>query len=147
MDIVKLTHDLTPFLIPLLPYLAKAGEKAAEEAGKKLAGDAWDKAKAIWAWLWPKVEARPAALEAVMDAAKTPTDEEAQTVLRVQLKKLLAKDEAAAQEIERLFSGVAQAGGSQVSAADRSAAFGDRAKGNVVNTGTVQGDVFGGDKS
>lgn len=36
MDIPTIAHNLTTFLIPFLPYLLKAGEKAAEEAGKKL---------------------------------------------------------------------------------------------------------------
>ena len=35
MDVVTLAKDLAVFLTPLLPYLLKAGEKAAEEAGKK----------------------------------------------------------------------------------------------------------------
>jgi hypothetical protein len=45
MDITTLAKDVTLFLTPFLPYLLKAGEKAAEEAGKKLGGDAWERAK------------------------------------------------------------------------------------------------------
>jgi hypothetical protein len=33
MDVTTLAKDLAVFLIPFLPYLLKAGEKAAEEAG------------------------------------------------------------------------------------------------------------------
>ncbi len=34
--------DLMRFLTPLLPYLLRAGERAAEEAGRRLAGEALD---------------------------------------------------------------------------------------------------------
>jgi hypothetical protein len=57
MDVTTLAKDLAVFLTPFLPYLLKAGKKAAEEAGKKLGGDAWDRAKGPWAKLCPKVEA------------------------------------------------------------------------------------------
>jgi len=89
MDMTTLVKDLAVLLTPLLPYLLKAGEKAAEEAGKKLGGDAWDRAKALWAKLRPKVEAKPAAQEAVQDAAAAPNDKDMQAALRLQLRKLL----------------------------------------------------------
>ena len=44
MDIATLAKDVTRFLPPYLPYLLKAGEKTAEEAGKELGGDAWERA-------------------------------------------------------------------------------------------------------
>lgn len=47
MDIATLAKEMTLFLTPVLPYLFKAGEKAAEEAGKKLGGDAWERAKGL----------------------------------------------------------------------------------------------------
>ncbi len=53
MDVTTLAKDVAAFLAPFLPYLLKAGEKAAEEAGKKLGGDAWDKAKSLWGKLRP----------------------------------------------------------------------------------------------
>ncbi len=40
--------QLVQFLAPFLPYLLKAGEKAAEEAGKKLGEAAWERAKGLW---------------------------------------------------------------------------------------------------
>src|SRR5262245_53881279 len=40
MDIPRIAHSLTTYLLPFLPYLLKAGEQAAEETGKKLAGEA-----------------------------------------------------------------------------------------------------------
>lgn len=62
MDLGALAHSVTAFLSPLLPYLLKPGEKAVEEIGKKIGGEAWDEAKALWAKLRPKVEAKQAVL-------------------------------------------------------------------------------------
>ncbi len=103
MDPTILAQNLVVFLAPFLPYLVKVGEKAAEEAGKKISVSAWEQAKALWDKLRPRVEARPTAQEAVQDMTKTPNDEDARTVLRVQLKKLLAEDETLIEEITQLM--------------------------------------------
>lgn len=42
MDIGALATSVTAALVPLLPYLFKAGEKAAEETGKAVAGQSWN---------------------------------------------------------------------------------------------------------
>lgn len=99
---------LTKFLSPFLPYLLKLGDKAAEEAAKKLGGDAWEKVKAVWAKLRPKVEAKPSASEALIDVAEAPDDEDAIAALRQQLKKLLKEDPALESEIGRLLTSAEQ---------------------------------------
>jgi hypothetical protein len=137
MDVLS----LTTFLAPFLPYLLKAGEKAAEEAGKKLGGDAWEKAKSLWAKLSPKVEAKAAAIEAASDVAKDPKDEDAQAALRLQLKKLLNDDSTLASEIAHLFEEAKQTGSvTNIIASGKSAvAMGNNASGNNIYTGdTVQ---------
>lgn len=138
MDIQTLAQQIVPFLAPFLPYLLKAGEKAAEEAGKKLGAAAWEKAKALWAQLRPKVEAKPAAREAVQDVAAYPKDEDARAALRLQLRKLLAEDPALAAEVARLWEG-AQATGATVTtvtaAGDRSVAVGGDVRGSTIITG------------
>src|SRR5688572_33254524 len=83
MDIGALASSVTTALVPLLPYLLKAGEKAAEETGKTVAGQSWEWAKSLWTKLRPKVEANPAALVAAQDVAEAPGDEDLQVVLRV----------------------------------------------------------------
>lgn len=103
MDFGQLARDLTSFLAPLLPYLQKAGEKAAEEAGKGMGGETWEKAKSIWVKLRPKVEGKPAAIEAAQDATKEPHNERAKGALEWQLMKLLAEDDVLAKEIARLW--------------------------------------------
>ncbi|MHC5861925.1 MAG: hypothetical protein ACYTXK_34010, partial [Nostoc sp.] len=57
--------SLTLFLVPFLPFLLKLGNKAAEGAAEKFGVDAWEKAKAIWAKLYPKVATKPAVQEAI----------------------------------------------------------------------------------
>ena len=123
MDVTTLAKDLAFFLTPFLPYLLKAGEKAAEEAGKKLGGDAWDQAKGLWARLRPKVEAKPATQEAVRDAAAAPNDDDIQAVLRVQLRKLLAEDAVLAGELERVWQEAQQSGATVIAAGERSVAI------------------------
>jgi len=69
--------QLVQFLAPFLPYLVKsvklAGQEAAKKLGEKAGEQSLDHAKALWEKLRPKVEARPAALEAVQDVATRPT--------------------------------------------------------------------------
>ena len=79
------------------------GERAAEEAGRRLGTEAWEGARALWGKLRPKVEAKPAAQEAVQDLAANPQNEKAQTALQWQLEKLLAEDEALAREVQRML--------------------------------------------
>lgn len=94
---------LTAFLSPILPFLIKGGEEAAKEAGKNFGADVWEKAKAVWATLSPKIEAKEAAREAVADLAVAPEEPDLQTILRKQLEKLIANDESLAQEILQIM--------------------------------------------
>jgi len=105
MDLTALAQNIVAFLAPFLPYLIKGAEETVQEIGKQFGGDTWQQAKALWGRLRPKVEAKPAAQEAVQDLAKSPDDEDAKTVLRVQLKKLLTEDDSLAKEIAQLIEG------------------------------------------
>jgi len=104
---MELAAAITAFLAPFLPHLLKVGQPVADAASKKLGekfGEGtWERAKALWDKLRPKVEAKEAAKEAIGDVANAPEDEALQTVLRVQLEKLLAKDEALVQELAQLL--------------------------------------------
>jgi hypothetical protein len=84
------------------------------------------------------VEAKPAALEAAQDAATHPDDEDTLAALRLQLKKLLAEDEALAQELARLLPRSGPAGQTVIASGDRSVAIGGNASGNVIITGDVK---------
>lgn len=136
MDIGALASSVTTALVPLLPYLLKAGEKAAEETGKTVAGQSWEWAKSLWTKLKPKVEAKPAALEAAQDVAQAPTDEDLQTALRVQLKKLLTEDQSLAEEVSRWLEQGKAAGINISVSGERNVAIG----GNVNSSTIVTGD-------
>jgi len=134
-NIVELAQKIATFLMPLLPYLLKIGDKAAEEVGKKIGGEGWEQAKTLWEKLRPKVEAKPAALEAVQEAAAHPDDEDTLAALRLQLKKLLAEDQALAQELARLLEQSCPTGQTVIASGDRSVAIGGDVSGSMIVTG------------
>jgi len=149
MDVTTLAKEVAVFLAPFLPYLLKAGEKAAEEAGKKLGSDAWEKAKALWGKMRPKVEARPAAQEAAQEVAAHPRDENAQAVLRLQLKKLLTEDEALAGEVARLWEEAKAAGVTVIARGERFVAISGDVSGVYFQGEApphIQGDIVGRDQ-
>jgi hypothetical protein len=94
---------IVKFLAPCLPFLLNVGGKVAEGAAQAVGEDGWNKAKAIWAKLLPKVEAKEAAKEAAADVAQNPDDEDLQASLRVQIKKILDADTALAEEIAKIW--------------------------------------------
>jgi hypothetical protein len=99
---------LSSFISPFLPYLSQLGEKvvnkAAESAASKFGEAGWKKAQDIWGKISPKVAAKPAALEAVTDVIDNPKDATYQTVLQVQLKKMLDQDPELAKAIEQILA-------------------------------------------
>ena len=135
----QLPAQLVQFLAPFLPYLLKgvklAGQEAAKKLGEKAGEQSLDHAKALWEKLRPKVEARPAALEAATDVAANPKDEEALAALRLQLKKLLAEDESLAKELARLLTQARPAGQTVTASGSRSVAIGGNVSGSVIVTG------------
>ena len=124
---------LTAFLAPFLPVLLKAGDAAAQEAGSLVTQEAWPYAKRLWGRLWPSVEARPAAVEAVKDAADQPDDDRLIS-LKVQLQKLLDTDSALAADVERMFA-EAQAANVVVVSGPRAVGVGGDIRDSIVVTG------------
>lgn len=139
VDVLVLAKEAVTFLAPFLPFLIKSGEAAAEEAGKKLGeqagGGAWEKAKALFGKLRPKVEAKPLASEALADLAANPNDEDTRAVLRAQLKKIFAEDESLAQEVSKIQNDVKQSGVNVAAIGDRSVAIGGPVSGTTIITG------------
>ena len=80
MDPVTLA---TTVLAVLTPYLAKAGEKLANNVIDNLP----EHAGKLWAALANKFKGKPAAEEAMTDLAKKPDDEDNQAAVRKQIKK------------------------------------------------------------
>lgn len=135
MDIGALASSLTTALVPLLPYLLKAGEKAAEEIGKTAPGQSLEWAKSLWAKLKPKVEANPAAIGAAQYTALTPDDEDGKAAFRLQLKLLLTEDQALAEEVSRWLEQGKAAGIVVTASGERSVAIGGDVKGSTIVTG------------
>jgi predicted NACHT family NTPase len=135
----QLPAQLVQLLALHLPYLLKglklAGQEAAGKLGEQASEQAFEQAKALWDKLRPKIEARLAALEAAQDAAAHPDDEDALAALRLQLKKLLAEDQALAQELARLLPQSGPAGQTVIASGDRSVAIGGSVSGSVIVTG------------
>lgn len=104
MDINETARNLAAFLAPFLPYLLKAGEKAAEELGKGLGGAAWERAKALWARLRPRVEAQPAVRQAVQEVAADPQNAQKQETLAQALARVLQEDESLRAEAKVIVS-------------------------------------------
>lgn len=136
MDVTLIATAVTSLLGPLLPYLVKGGEKAAEEAASKLVGGTWELAKKLWSKLSSPLESRPAAREALEDVAKAPDQEDPQAALRLQIKKLLEQDAELKQEISRLLE-EGKAAGVNI------AAFGERsvAAQNIMGSTVITGDI------
>lgn len=131
MDIAALAKDLIVFLAPFLPYLLRVGERAAEEAGKKIGGEAWERAKALWDRLGRKERVRKAA-EA---AAALPDNPAVQQGMEVEVARALQEDEALRREVAQVWE-AAKAAGVVVSAVgDRSVAIGGNVSGSVIITG------------
>ena len=99
MDVRALAANVNTYLAPFLPFLVQAGGKAAEEMGKKLGVEAWDRAKTLWGKLRGKKEVEKAG----QDAAEMPDDDDAEAAFRLQLRKALTQDVALAKEVERMM--------------------------------------------
>lgn len=94
----------TSFLAPCLPYLLKkVAEPALSGAATKLGQDTWDKAKAIWTKLCPKVEAEAAANIAATKLAEKPDSEVWKAALQEELEALFQKDHALADLISEIL--------------------------------------------
>lgn len=135
MDIGALASSLTTALVPLLPYLLKAGDKAAEETGKEIAAQSLEWGKSLWSKLKPKVEVKPEALEAAHDIAQDPDDQDAQAALRRQFRKLLTEDQSLVEEVSRWLEQGEAAGIIVTASGERSVAIGGDVKGSTIVTG------------
>ncbi len=135
MDIGALATSLTTALVPLLPYLLKAGEKAAEETGKTVANQTLEWGKSLWSKLKLKVEAKPEALEAAQDIAQNSDDQDAQAAFRRQLRKLLTEDQSLAEEVSRWLEQGKAAGINVTASGERSVAIGGDVKSSTIVTG------------
>jgi hypothetical protein len=138
-QISDLSKVVVGYLLPYLPMLLhasgeaakKVGEKAAEELGKGAGESSWNIAKSIWERLWPSVQKSPAADEAARDLALAPKNSDLEVCLRVQIAKLLQKDEDLTREIASIAH---SAPGIQVQKANADGPGAIAVVGNVTNS-------------
>ncbi|MEI1372920.1 hypothetical protein PQG02_30600 [Nostoc sp. UHCC 0926] len=136
-------------MTPFLPYLLKVGEKATEEAGKKFGegfgANAWEKAKALWSKLQPKMEAKPLAKGAAEELANSPNDADAKETLQKQLKKFLDEDKNLYAEIARLMQEDSEAISQVVNTFNQTISGDDNVMQNIAGDGNKAIGRVGGD--
>lgn len=100
---IQLAHTASDLLAPAMPYLmpiaAEAGKEVVKRTAGKIADAAFRRAEALWQKISPRIQAKPAALEAATDLARMPEDTDAQAAFSLQLRKLLAEDDNFARDI------------------------------------------------
>jgi transcription elongation factor GreA-like protein len=128
---------LTAFLAPFLPFLMKLGNKVVEGAAQKSGEDGWDKAKAVWEKLHPKVEAKEEAKLAVQQVVAKPESEARIAVLQEELETLLKENPDLAAAIAKIMQSDSEAATSNVT--NIAQKMGDNANvvGQMNDTGSV----------
>jgi hypothetical protein len=137
MDPLALATTAVGFLTP---YVAKAGEKAVEEVGKKLPAFVGN----VWQAIMTRFKDSPVAAETARDLAAKPEEADNQAAFRKELRKLLETDATFAAELERLLDNAQQQSGDTI----RNQGSGAVAMHGGVAAGAggvaVRGDVQGG---
>jgi hypothetical protein len=144
---MKEEHRMDPLTIAttavafLLPYLLKAGEKAAEEVGKKLP----EAAAGVWNAIVTKFRGNVVAEAAVQDFTEKPGDQLNQSTFANQLRKVLDAEPAFATELAHLLQEAKRQSGDTITntgsgavATSGSVAAG---AGGVAVRGDVQGSI------
>jgi hypothetical protein len=134
MDTTTLAQTVTVVLSPCLPYLLKLGDKAAEEAAKKVGGEVWEVAKKLWHKLSPVIATNVAATEAVEDVASAPDDADTVAALRRQLVKLFSGQPDIAAEVSKLIESAGPATRSVIASGHGAVAVGGNMTGSTVVT-------------
>ena len=134
MDIGVLASAITTALLPLLPSLLGT-KKSAGEIRDYVPAQVLEPAKSLWLKLKPKVDAKPAALEAAHDAAQMPDNEDARAALRWQFYKLLNEDHSLAEEASRWLEQSKATGNNVTAKGERSVAIGGDVTGSAIITG------------
>ncbi len=99
MDPATIAAALVTVFRPFLKGFIKGVQGTSEEIGEEAGGKLRDLAAGLWRKIHPRLEAKPAALEAAQDVASDPDDDDAAAALRMQLKKLLEDDPDLMQEL------------------------------------------------
>jgi len=129
--LLELAQKIAGFLMPLLPYVLKIGDKAAEEVGKKIGGEGWERAKA----LWDKLRRKKNVEQVAQTAAALPENQALRDALREEIARALKEDDALREEVARLWGEAEAAGVTATAIGDRSVAIGGNVSGSTIITG------------
>jgi hypothetical protein len=99
MDLATPAQAIFHAILPALPFFTKAGQ----EVVSKVALDSYAAGKKLLGKLWQKAETQPTLSQALHDLTVEPENVDNQTILQLQLKKLLAADPAFAAELQTLL--------------------------------------------
>ena len=89
----------------------------------------------MWNKLWPKIENKPAALEAAEDLARMPDDTDAQGAFSLQLKKMFAEDQELARGVAEFFVDSSI----HIRASGERSVAANNVSNSIVNTGDYEG--------
>lgn len=99
MDYLGMAQSAVEIMAPALPFLIMGGKKAAEEAGRKIGSDAYDKAKS----LWDRVHSDKKIQEAAKDVAASPDNEANRLKLAKQLEELFIERQDIAEQVNGIL--------------------------------------------
>jgi hypothetical protein len=139
MDVSELVKQLTPILIPLLPYLGKLGDGVVDGAGELVAAGTWERVKSLWSKLQPKVDGKPSAKEAVQKVIARQDDPRARGNLELELEDLLKADGALASQVAEWLKENAPRGNTVIASGERAVAIGGSVRGSTIITGDTRG--------
>lgn len=91
MDLQSIQPLATAAVSLIVQYLAKAGDRAARQAGQ-----------AIFDAVAARLQEKAGAQETLAELEQSPEDQDMQAALRVELRRLLAEDEAFAAQLRQL---------------------------------------------
>lgn len=133
---------LTPAMIKLMSAAADPIKAVGDEMIAALGQAAGEHTAGLMRTIVNKFKGNPAAEEAVADFVENPEDEDVQTVLRHQLKKMLKDDEAFAQALHKLLQAQDETSPNLGTTASgkRSVAIGRDANAPIF-TGDIEGDI------
>ncbi|MFN8401456.1 MAG: hypothetical protein U0X74_15700 [Anaerolineales bacterium] len=96
-QILQTIKDLTPMILPLLPYLVKGaksfGSEMVKSAGEKMGEKIPDVIKNIWEKLVPKVKETPGAEKTIEKVVQNPNDQRAIGAFELILEDILSDDD------------------------------------------------------
>ena len=98
-DLNEIAGQIAQALIPLLPYLLRIGDAAAEEVGRRLGAAALEQARA----LWEKLRCRRGVELVAQAVVASPDNPALREALREEIARALAEDDSLQKEILRLI--------------------------------------------